>query len=231
MAVLAIIAELRRYPVKSMAGESLAAASLTLHGLSGDREYAFVRAEARSDFPWLTARELPEMLLYQPQAAQDGGCAVRTPAGQLLPVAGAALREELEACSGRRLFLLRNHLGSFDSAPLSLLSRATVEQLGAEAAVSPDARRFRPNVVLDLSDPIGFAELAWQGRILRLGAVARIAITKLDRRCGIPNLDPDSAISSPAVLQAVVARHDQCAGVYATVLVDGEVHPGAALTD
>jgi len=37
------ITQLARYPVKSMAGESLPAISLTLQGLPEDRRYAFVR--------------------------------------------------------------------------------------------------------------------------------------------------------------------------------------------
>ena len=43
-----------RYPVKSMAGEPLAAAKLGWHGLDGDRRLAFRRIDDRSGLPWLT---------------------------------------------------------------------------------------------------------------------------------------------------------------------------------
>ena len=55
-----------RYPVKSMAGEPLAAANLGWHGLDGDRRLAFRRIDNHSDFPWLTASKLPELLLFAP---------------------------------------------------------------------------------------------------------------------------------------------------------------------
>ena len=59
-----VIRQLRRYPVKSMRGEALPATTLTLQGVPEDRRYAFVQTSSRSDFPWLTAREFPELLCY-----------------------------------------------------------------------------------------------------------------------------------------------------------------------
>ncbi|MFN2464119.1 MAG: MOSC N-terminal beta barrel domain-containing protein, partial [Candidatus Dormibacteria bacterium] len=51
------VAALWRYPVKSMAGEALAVADVSWHGLAGDRRWAFIReGQERSGFPWLTIR-------------------------------------------------------------------------------------------------------------------------------------------------------------------------------
>ena len=65
MQSLGVIRQLARYPVKSMQGEALSSAALTLQGFAEDRRYAFVQATSRSSFPWLTARELPELLYYR----------------------------------------------------------------------------------------------------------------------------------------------------------------------
>src|SRR5260370_15981158 len=65
MQSLGVIRQLARYPVKSMQGEALSSAALTLQGFAEDRRYAFVQATSRSAFPWLTARELPELLHYR----------------------------------------------------------------------------------------------------------------------------------------------------------------------
>jgi uncharacterized protein YcbX len=62
---VAVIRQFGRYPVKSMRGVSLAATTLTLQGVLADRRYAFVQTASRSSFPWLTARELPELLCYR----------------------------------------------------------------------------------------------------------------------------------------------------------------------
>ncbi|MDQ1540331.1 MAG: uncharacterized protein QOH29_1057, partial [Actinomycetota bacterium] len=61
------VAGLWRYPVKSMAAESLDQVDVSWNGLVGDRRWAFVRAGmARNNFPWLTIRERPQMRAYRP---------------------------------------------------------------------------------------------------------------------------------------------------------------------
>ena len=51
---LGTLVELWRYPVKSMAGEELAEVRVTFAGITGDRVYAFVDNNNKSDFPWMT---------------------------------------------------------------------------------------------------------------------------------------------------------------------------------
>src|SRR5438874_4315286 len=85
-----------RYPVKSMRGESLAAATLGWHGLDGDRRLAFRRLDGQSDFPWLTASNLPDLILFAPQRRQDGNSEalptrVLTPEGEEMPIFEEAL--------------------------------------------------------------------------------------------------------------------------------------------
>src|SRR5438105_2136223 len=60
-----------RYPVKSMAGESLEVAELGWHGLDGDRRLAFRRTTDRGGSPWLTATRLPQLLLFAPQRGES----------------------------------------------------------------------------------------------------------------------------------------------------------------
>ena len=55
-----------------MRGESLFATTLTLQGVPADRRYAFVQTASRSSFPWLTARELPELLCYCTSVKEAG---------------------------------------------------------------------------------------------------------------------------------------------------------------
>src|SRR6266404_9401795 len=65
------ISALFRYPVKSMAGARLDSAKIGWHGVEGDRRLAFRRLADRGAFPWLTASQLPELLLYEPIGRQD----------------------------------------------------------------------------------------------------------------------------------------------------------------
>jgi uncharacterized protein YcbX len=223
----AIIRQLARYPVKSMRGEALPHASLTLQGVPDDRRYAFVQTASRSSFPWLTARELPELLSYVP-CVGEAGVTVRTPDGAEWPVASEDLRRLIEERSGRSLFLLHDARGSYDAAPISVISQQTVERIAEETGVEPNAFRFRPNLLVDLDE--AFDELQWVGRIVRVGDTARVAIIKADERCVMLNLDPITVQSTPAVLKCVVQRHAQCAGVYGTVITPGEVRVGDTVT-
>lgn len=227
MESVGVIRQLARYPVKSMQGEALPSMPLTLQGFAEDRRYAFVQAASRSSFPWLTARELPEMLYYRTfverAGSPDVAVTVTPPGGERWPVASDELRQALEARSGKSLFLLRDYRGSYDVAPISLISWQTVARIAEESGMREDAWRFRPNLLVDLAGGEAFDELKWVGRILRIGDAARIAITEVDQRCVMITLDPATGKSSPSILKYVVQKHGQSAGIYATVLTPGEV--------
>jgi uncharacterized protein len=230
MQSVGVIRQLARYPVKSMQGEALPSAALTLQGFEEDRRYAFVQAASQSAFPWLTARELPELLYYRTSVEKAGSpesfVTVATPRGENWAVASDELRKALETRSGRPLFLLRDYRGSYDVAPVSVISRQTVARIAQESGTKEDAWRFRPNLLVELTEAEAFDELKWVGRILRIGATARIAITQVDKRCVMISLDPATGESNPEILKCVVQKHGQCAGIYATVLAPGEVQTG-----
>jgi hypothetical protein len=216
-----------------MRGESLPAAELTLQGIPEDRRYAFVQTASRSSFPWLTARQLPELLRYKPAVEVEKSgevvVTVSAPSGEKWPVDGEDLRRELETRSSRALFLLHDGRGSYDAAPISIISSQTVARIAEESGTQENAWRFRPNLLVDLAEGDAFDELQWVGRNLRIGDAARVAIIKADQRCVIITLDPESTEPSPGILRCVVKNHQQCAGVYGTVLTPGEVRVGDPL--
>lgn len=234
MQSVGVIRQLARYPVKSMQGEARASTMLTLQGFEEDRRYAFVQAASRSSFPWLTARELPELLRYQTAVEKSGtpdvSVTVTTASGEKWPVASDELRKALEARSGRALFLLRDYRGSYDVAPVSLISRQTVARIAEETGTKENAWRFRPSLLVDLTSGEAFDELKWVGRTLRIGDKARIAVTEVDERCVMTTLDPATLESTPSILKCIVQQHNKCAGVYATVLTPGEVRAGDTIS-
>jgi len=225
-----VIRQLARYPVKSMRGEACPSLPLTLQGFEEDRRFAFVQSESRSAFPWLTARELPELLRCQTSIDKPGTpdvtVTVTTPDGERWPVASHELRQTLENRLGKPLFLLRDYRGSFDVSNVSLISEQTVQQIAEESGIEPNPWRFRPNLLVNLEGGTAFDELKWVGRILRLGDKARIAVTEVDQRCVMITLDPETSQRAPQVLKCVVQQHNKCAGVYATALAAGEVRTG-----
>lgn len=219
-----------RYPVKSMRGEAYASLPLTLQGFEEDRRYAFVQAESRSAFPWLTARELPELLRWQTSVEKPGtpevAVTVTTASGERWPIASPEVRQAIEQRFGKPVFLLRDYRGSFDVANVSIISEQTVQRIAEETQTAANPWRFRPNLLVDLEGGSPFDELKWVGRVVRLGEKARVAVIKVDERCVMITLDPATSESNPQILKTVVQQHNQCAGVYATVLTPGEVRAG-----
>ena len=220
-----------RYPVKSMAGERLTEAPVTLQGIESDRAYAFVQADSDSLFPWLTGRELPGMLLYEPvwSDGEPPTLRVRTPDGEVHPIGGAELRTALEAASGRKAFLLPNYRGSFDVAAITLMSNATVAHI-AEASDTPvEPQRFRMNFYVDAEDTRPWSENDWVGHTLRIGNEVRVAVTQPDKRCAMITLAPHGGRPLTQVLKVVAKENDAAAGVYASVLTPGSVRDGDAV--
>jgi uncharacterized protein len=229
----ATIRTLARYPVKSMRGEDLPSFDLGLQGVPEDRRYAFVQAESRSIFPWLTGRELAPLLLYRP-FFDDGQprpkLMVATPEGNTWPIDSDDLRKELEERSGRPLYLLRDYRGSYDVAQVSLISFATTEHIAADSGTPHEPRRFRMNMYVDFDGGTPFIENQLAGKILRLGDTARVAITEPDKRCMMITLDPDTGTTAPSVLRTVAQGNNSYAGVYGVVLTPGTIRQGDRIT-
>ncbi len=202
-----------RHPVKSMRGESLESATLGWHGLEGDRRLALRRLEERGGFPWLSASQLPELVLFA--AVRDGLAAdelpthVRTPEGEELPVRGEALAAEI----GRRhrapvqMMHLRN--GIFDEASVSVITTGTVTEVCRLAGNEPDARRFRPNVLVRSTRSTPFEENEWVGGVLTFGEsvdAAAVGVTMRDVRCVMVNIGPGDGVMAPEMLKGAPER-------------------------
>src|SRR4051794_26702231 len=222
----ATVAAIYRYPVKAMAGESLAAAELRWHGLEGDRRYAFVQSDHTGDFPWLTIRELPGLMLYRPSAAAgpEEPPAIHTPDGRRLGIADAALADELATAAKRRIHLHRDHRGTFDSSAISVISLQSVQALSELVGRPLDPARFRPNIVIDAPGH-EFPEETLIGRSLSLGS-ARVRLDRRDERCMVVNFDHRTAERQPEVLRAVAQHRAACIGVYGSVETPGVVKLG-----
>ena len=226
-----------RYPVKSMGGERLDAANLGWHGLDGDRRLALRRMEDRGAFPWLSASKLPDLVLFTPLRREDGAGGhlpthVRTPDGEEMDVFGADLAAEIGRRHGASVQMMQLKHGIFDEASISVIALDTVSEIGQLAGVSPDMRRFRPNIVVRSVRSVPFQEDEWVGGVLSFGEgsdVPAVAVTMRDERCSMINIDPDSASRAPEMMKAVVRANQNCAGIYGTVTRIGRVAVGQTI--
>jgi len=226
-----------RYPVKSMAGQRFEAANLGWQGIDGDRRLAFRRINDRSEFPWLTASKLPELVRFAPQGREDGvegqlPTHIRTPDGEDLPVFGEALAAEIGRRYGAPVEMMQLKHGIFDEASISVIVSDTMREIGRLAGRSLDVRRFRPNVVVRPLRSLPFQEDEWVGGVLSFGEGdddPAVAVTMRDLRCSMVNLDPDSASPAPEVMKAIVRLNQNHAGIYGAVTRIGRLSVGQTI--
>jgi len=229
-----VVKGLFRHPVKSMRSESLAEAHLYWHGLDGDRRYAFVQSENRSGFPWLTARELPQLVRYIPRFERPSDpvhspIQVTTPDGRVLPLASDELRQEVATAFGRPVHLMKLGRGAYDSQVVSLISQATLDQVTEMVGRSLTATRFRQNILIETYSGYPFAEEEWLDGVLTFGdshSGPRLRLNRPIQRCVMVNVDPETAEKEPRILRAIALERDNRLGLYGSPERPGPIRVG-----
>jgi uncharacterized protein YcbX len=183
------IAELWRYPVKSMAGERLQETAVGIDGIPGDRVLYVV--DARGEI--LSARTRPLLLRHHATLDDDGDVLVD---GRPWNSAEIAAAVEAAAGPGARLVPATGP-ERFDILPLLVATD------GAIAAFGRDHRRLRPNVVL--AGVPGLAERMWEGRQVAIGDVV-IVLADLRGRCIVTTWDPATGTQDVNVLRQIRAE-------------------------
>ncbi|MFB9451591.1 MOSC domain-containing protein [Dactylosporangium vinaceum] len=225
------IVEIRRYPVKSMLGETLTAATVGPRGLDGDRLWAVRGPDGKFGSGKHTRRFRRMDGLFDFRAAIGG------------PLAGADARTggpvpEVELPDGRR-FAADDPLGHHavsaalghtvtltpeagiphhDEGPVSIITTAGLRLLASFGAAEPDgapvdATRFRANLLID-SDVV---EDHWAGRSLHAGPEVVLRVVRPLTRCVMIDLAQDAACAHGELLKLLAAHHDMTFGVFATV--------------
>jgi uncharacterized protein len=251
------VATLWRYPVKSMQGEELDAAEVTPGGLLGDRRFAVVDTATGKVAGAKNPRKWPEFLYFRAGYVQPPARGAELPAVRItMPDGDSATTEDenlpklMSVALGREVWLspglaeataegydvVNDVTGTwrlpagtfFDSAPVHLLTTATLERLrAAYPAGRFEPRRFRPNIVVATPPEVtGFAEEEWVGREISIGRCVRLRVTRATSRCVMTTLAQGDLPRDRGVLRALAEHNQARAGVYAEVLAGGTVTRG-----
>jgi uncharacterized protein YcbX len=189
------VAELWRYPVKSMGGERLERCVLTADGIPGDR---VVHVEDAAGHV-VTARGRPRLLQHLVRLGDDD-----EPLVDDRPWRDPDVTRAVQAAAGSGTRLVRwPGAERFDVLPLLVATD------GAVAALGYDARRFRPNIIV--GGVPGLAERTWEGRRLAVGGAVIVAVD-LRGRCIMTTFDPDTGAQDVEVLRRI---HRELAGTFA----------------
>jgi uncharacterized protein len=244
------VTEVWRYPVKSMQGESLKALTIGKERIPGDREWG-VRDSVSGDV--LTARATRRLLQAAAQVDEDGEVCITLPDGRVLREDDATTDLALSSFVGQPVHLAHaksdeqarfetmsefstdtptlvqwaSKKGSFnDGAAVHVLTTAS---LRAASAMHPEgawtARRFRPNLVVDVDDD-GFVEDAWTA--LRIGDV-ELEIFKRATRCSITARAQPGLAEDVEIPRTLARNRNAKLGVYAHVRVPGTIAAGAVV--
>lgn len=219
------VVQLRRYPVKSMGGESLRVAELDLRGLRGDRWYAVEDSDGRfaSGKSTRRFRRRDQVFDFAARTTAADEVAVTGPSGEWL-VGDPALDTELSRAMGVPVRVRpEGEVPHQDTGGLSVVGTASLDWCAERWGIAADPRRLRVNVVFATDEP--FIEDSWVGKVVRLGS-ASIHVVEPLPRCRMIDIHQDGARADGDWLKPLTADRDGQLAVYAEVWSPGAVRVG-----
>ncbi|HSB86543.1 MAG TPA: MOSC N-terminal beta barrel domain-containing protein [Ilumatobacteraceae bacterium] len=202
------VAALWRYPVKTLAGESLESAELTLDGVPGDRI-----VHVRGPEGVRTSRRFHRLLGLHAAMGADG-----EPTVEGLPWTDPKVLELVRDAAGRDAWL-EPFTGPerFDVLPLLVATDGAVQAFGR------DVRRLRPNILIGGVD--GLDEVNWPGNSLHIGD-AVVRLDSLRQRCPMTTVDPDTLQRNREVLGDIMRRFNGRLALNADITQPGTIRVG-----
>lgn len=209
--IIGAIAGIRRYPIKSMGGETLATATITPHGLWGDRARALFDATEKRVGSAKQLDRFPRLLEFTARYAESEWRSsglppvdVRFPDGRIVRTDAEEFVESLSKWFDKPTAIssttddpsLRPQAGKhampgtyFDYAPLHLLTDVAMASLARNSPGSVvTSERFRPNLLIQSFESSGYPENDWTDKNIRIGAEVLLHVTDPCPRCALPTL-------------------------------------------
>lgn len=235
------VSQLWLYPVQSLRGQKMDALDFTADGLRLDRWFGIRDVETGGMVGSSSAKKA-----WRPLVTWD--------AALLTPVDADAPKVEIRFPDGGHAVsddpkidgLLSERLGRavelrgkdgvksahrYDLAPCHLLTTATLKRLSQS---HPDGdfapERFRPNMVLDCGDEVGFIEQPWLGHQIKAASGAVLEGTEDCQRCALTTRSQGNLPSDPKILHTVMLENNTNAGIYAKVAKPGRMAVGDSVS-
>ena len=202
------VTSLWRYPVKTLGGEPIQTAELTLDGIPGDRV-----VHVRGPEGVRTSRRFHRLLGLYGSLGSNGDPLIND-----LPWNSAEALALVREAAGSDAWLEANgRLGLFDVLPLLIATDGAVQAFGR------DVRRLRPNILIAGVD--GMAEVDWPGATLSIGE-AVIRLDSLRQRCPMTTVDPDTLEVDREVLRDINQRFGGRLALNAEIVGAGTIKTG-----
>lgn len=204
------VAEIWRYPVKSLAGEQLESAEVREDGIAGDRRVLVFDEHTRR---LITSRTHPGLLGIK-ATLDSNGVALIDGRPWNDP---ESVRAILIAAGPHARLIDWDGLERFDVLPLLVATD------GAITAFGYDRRRLRPNIMIGGVD--GLAEREFPGKRAHIGNVV-IEFAQLRARCVMTTYDPDTQVQDHKVLRHIVKQFGGTLALDTAVIQGGRIAVG-----
>lgn len=225
------VAEISRFPIKSLLGERLDDVEIEQRGLIGDRLWAVRDVEGKIGSGKNTRRfrRMPGLLHLRGYFGERVPT-VELPGGETFDADDPAGHAAVSHAIGRNVTIAREaEVQHHDEGPVSLITTAGLRQLAAMTGEPVDPARFRANLLIDLPGT-GFLDDSWVGQDLQVGPTVLLRPQALQTRCIMINMAQGDLPESGRLLKAVAERPDLTFGLWATVIRAGRIAVGDAVT-
>lgn len=235
--IIGEIKEINRFPVKSLAGESLNHVQIDSYGLYGDRSHALVDVSKQGWDRFITARAIPQLLGYRAQfgtatAHQSFPEVLITDSNGRVFNWNDEFLNEINLHSNRsKNMALETHkpnstdLLAVDTASILIITESSIQYLENVWGHALDKRRFRANLIVMLYDDIPFMESEWVHQQLHIGSVA-LKVDEPCKRCTMITMDPDNYQKDNTLLKLLHEERNSMFGMYASVVSTGVIRVG-----
>ncbi|HEY4162866.1 MAG TPA: MOSC domain-containing protein [Dongiaceae bacterium] len=241
MTAASTVSALWLYPVQSLRGQKMDALDFAADSLRFDRWYGIENAESGEMASASSKRDWRPLITWDAAylspldpVGEVPKVEIRFPDGAHVvsddPKVDQVLSERLA-----RPVTLRGRAGvrapaRYRLAACHIITNATLRRLSAlypSGVFAPE--RFRPNVLLDCGETVGFIEQAWLGR--RMAAASGLVLQASEdcKRCGLTTRAQGDLPSDPGILHTVMLENKTNAGIYAEVAKAGRMSMGDAM--
>ncbi len=115
----------------------------------------------------------------------------------------------------------------FDLAHIHIITTNTIDTLSKLTPSSRiEARRFRPNIIIDVPEVDGFIEEKWIGKTIQLGDEVQLQIIQPTKRCVMTTLAQGDLPDDLTILKTLVKENSGNFGVYAEIKQTGHLKVG-----
>lgn len=226
--ILGRVGELHRYPVKSLTGERLPQLRVEERGVVGDRLWSVRDPDGKLGSGKSSRRFRRMDGLLALAAEYDGDVPVLTfPDGRSLRADDPAVDAALSVHVGRPVTLAREEdVSHFDEGPIHLVTTSSLATMAAHHGDPVDARRLRPNVVVDTGALAGLPEDGWAGRRIAIGDEVVLEVLYAMPRCVMLDLPTLALPADRGLLKTVTDVNGGDLGVVADVVAPGSTSLG-----